>query len=191
MVRTGILRVNSQQPVWPPRLFSGIPGKQQCKKRQKSKQPEKAAAFPKPLPRDGWDRAVSWLLACECQEPSWDISGYGSPSALQCRSTTNTQSRKASSCATAPQPGRPWNSSKATGQGDRGAAAVTRTGSCPLQRIHKVIYKPHWLLGRQHPVSHFSFLPPSFFWVKDVHMMPRLLFKHILNLLIIDSFKSI
>lgn len=37
MVWTGILRVNSQQPVWPPRLFSGIPGKQQCKKRQKSK----------------------------------------------------------------------------------------------------------------------------------------------------------
>ena len=43
----------------------------------------------------------------------------------------------------------------------------------------------------KHPVSHLSFLPPSFFRAKGVHVRPRLLFKCILNLLIIAYFKSI
>lgn len=82
------------------------------KKKPKSKQPEKAAAFPEPLPRDGWDRAGSWLLACKCQDPQRDVSEQGSLSALGCKSITHTpawQSLLLCRCPTfsVPQPGGP------------------------------------------------------------------------------------
>lgn len=104
-VWTGIFRVNSRQPTQPARPFSGIPGKQQCKKKktQNLNSLRRLQHFQSPCQGMGGTEQGVGCLPANARIPNGMSRNRGACQPWGARASPTHQPGKVSSCAAAPR----------------------------------------------------------------------------------------